>query len=130
MQYNLQVFYEDTDAGGIVYHANYFKFIERARSLVLSNNGIDQLELLEKDKLAFVVVNISGNYYKPAKLGDSLIVQTRLQKLGKFSINLEQEIFNGSASVFLGKVRLACVNIDSKKPVEIPEKIKQVFKKY
>ena len=91
--YFIRVYYEDTDAGGIVYYANYLKFIERARTESLRDIGLIQCDILDQFKLIFVVRNIFAEYIKPAKLDDLLKVKTNFKRFGIVSINLEQEIF-------------------------------------
>ena len=80
-QYNCEVFYEDTDMGGRVYHANYFKFIERARSKLIESISIDQRALLLEEKKFFVVKNITADYQLPAYFGDNLVICTSLVEL-------------------------------------------------
>ena len=91
--YFIRVYYEDTDAGGIVYYANYFKFIERARTEALRDIGLIQSEIVDQFKLIFVVRNICAEFIRPAKLDDLLEIKTNLKKSGMVSIGLVQEIF-------------------------------------
>lgn len=84
----IRIYYEDTDAGGIVYHSNYIKFCERARSEFCFTNGVK----FSKDR-RFVVTKIVANYIKPAVLGDTIDVKTKVNKIGKASMILDQEIF-------------------------------------
>ena len=113
-RYNCEVFYEDTDMGGRVYHANYLKFIERARSKFIEFLGIDQRELLSEEKKFFVVKNIMANYLLPAHFGDKLIVCTSLIVLKKASISLKQEILKENKKIFDSNVRLALLNCSGK----------------
>ncbi|MDB2638331.1 YbgC/FadM family acyl-CoA thioesterase [Alphaproteobacteria bacterium] len=92
--YPLRVQYEDTDAGGIVYHAQYLAFAERARSAWLRCLGIDQPAMLADDGLAFVVRRIEVDFHLPASLGDVLDVESALLRLGGASLKLEQKIIN------------------------------------
>ena len=91
--YKLRVYYEDTDAQGVVYYANYLKFIERARTEFLRSIGYQQEKLLNEG-LIFVVNGIQMSFRKPAKLDDSLKIKTRLIKLGKASFHFDQEVFS------------------------------------
>ena len=88
-----RVYYEDTDSGGIVYHANYFKYIERARTESLRSLGLFQSKIKDQFKLTFVVKNIFAEFIKPAKLDDFLEIKSNFIKFGMVSIKLEQEIF-------------------------------------
>ena len=91
--YKLRVYYEDTDAQGVVYYANYLKFIERARTEYLRSIGYQQEKLLNEG-LIFVVNGIQMSFIKPANLDDSLKIKTRLIKLGKASFHFDQEVFS------------------------------------
>ena len=100
-QYNCEVFYEDTDMGGRVYHANYLKFIERARSKFIQSLHIDQRALLLAENKFFVVKNITADYLFPAYFGDKLEIHTTLIELKKASMILKQEILKDSKKIFL-----------------------------
>ena len=119
----LRVYYEDTDAQGVVYYANYLKFIERARTEYLRTIGYQQEKLLNEG-LIFVVNEIKMSFKKPAKLDDNLEIKTRLIKLGKASFNFDQEIFSEDNFLLCkGLVRCACLNSRSFKPEALPEKL-------
>lgn len=90
---NIKVYYEDTDCGGIVYHANYLKFCERARTDWLRNAGVRQYDLLKEHK-GFVIANMKGKFIKSAKLDDTLRVTCVPIKLRHVAINFEQKVFN------------------------------------
>ncbi|WP_419799199.1 MAG: tol-pal system-associated acyl-CoA thioesterase [Terasakiella sp.] len=124
----IRVYYEDTDAGEIVYYANYLKFAERARTEFLRYFNIHQSELLEKDRIAFAVRRAEADYRKPAKLDDFLEVHTRLVKLGGASLEMEQVLKRGEDTLVHVKVRIACIHLEGR-PVPIPHDIKQVFMK-
>ena len=127
--YFFRVYYEDTDAGGIVYYANYLKFIERARSDSLRNVGLIQSEILDQFNLIFVVSNICAEFIKPAKLDDLLEVKTNLKRLGMVSIELAHEIFLSENKIFKAEVKLGIVDITGKPkklPVELKEKIENL----
>ncbi len=113
-QYNCEVFYEDTDVSGRVYHANYLKFTERARSKFIESLEIDQRELLLKEKKFFVVKSISAEYLLPAYFGDKLVIFTTLIKLKKASMILKQEILKDNEKIFVCDVRLALLNSSGK----------------
>ncbi len=121
----LRVYYEDTDAGGIVYYANYLKYMERGRSDMLRELGIDQGEMLKfkaAGDVKFVVVRSEVDYIKPAVLDDEITVHTRLEKLGRASLIMAQEIRRAGDILAKGKIRAAVLN-ENNKPVRLPEKI-------
>jgi len=124
----IRIYYEDTDAGEIVYYANYLKFAERARTEFLRYFDIRQSELLERDRIAFAVRRAEADYRKPAKLDDLLEVHTRLVKLGGASLEMEQELKRGQETLVQVKVRIACIHLEGR-PVPIPAPIRQTFKK-
>ena len=109
-QYNCEVFYEDTDMGGRVYHANYLKFVERARSKFIESLNIDQRVLLLEEKKFFVVKNIIADYLLPAYFGDKLEIHTTLIELKRASMTLKQEILANNIKIFDCDVRLALLN--------------------
>ena len=109
-QYTCEVFYEDTDMGGRVYHANYLKFIERARSKLIETLNVDQRVLLLEEKKFFIVKNIVADYLLPAYFGDKLLICTTLIELKKASMILKQEILRDDQKLFKCDVRLAMLN--------------------
>ena len=113
-QYNCEVFYEDTDMGGRVYHANYLKFIERARSKLIESLNVDQRLLLLEEKKFFIVKNIVADYLLPAYFGDKLLVCTNLVELKRASMVLKQEIMRDDQKLFKCNVRLAMLNSTGK----------------
>ncbi|MFL2800202.1 MAG: YbgC/FadM family acyl-CoA thioesterase [Paracoccaceae bacterium] len=113
-QYNCEVFYEDTDMGGRVYHANYLKFIERARSKFIESLNVDQRVLLLEEKKIFIVKNIVADYLLPAHFGDRLEIYTTLIELKRASMILKQEILRDNKKIFKGNVRLALLNSSGK----------------
>ena len=125
--YFIRVYYEDTDAGGIVYYANYLKFIERARTEALRDIGLIQSEIVDQFKLIFVVRNIFAEFIKPAKLDDLLEVKTNFKRFGIVSINLEHEIFLNDHKLFRAEVKLGIVDITGK-PRKLPVKLKEKMK--
>ena len=113
-QYDCEVFYEDTDMGGRVYHANYLKFIERARSKLIDSLNVDQRLLLLEEKKFFIVKNILADYLLPAYFGDKLVVRTNLVELKRASMILKQEIMRDDQKLFKCNVRLAMLNCTGK----------------
>ena len=118
--YKLRVYYEDTDAQGVVYYANYLKFIERARTNLIQELGYSLKLISEKYDCHFVVKNIECNYIQSAKLEDELSIQTKFLKIKKASFELEQIIYREGKAIFESAVLM--VNINSKgKPLKIPD---------
>ena len=126
-EWNARVYFEDTDSGGVVYHANYLKFMERARTEWLRNLGLNQIELKQKDKVIFVVRKIDIQYKIPARFNDELLIQTDCVKTTDYSIILKQNILRGKQIITEGNVEIVCVNSDLFKPVRIPKMAKQLM---
>ena len=119
-KFKTKVYYEDTDSGGVVYYANYLKFIERARTNLIQELGYSLKLISEKYDCHFVVKNIECNYIQSAKLEDELSIQTKFLKIKKASFELEQIIYREGKAIFESKVLM--VNINSKgKPLKIPD---------
>ena len=121
--YPVRVFWEDTDAGGVVYHSNYLKFMERARSEMIREAGISQTAMAEECGAVIVVAGLSIDYRRPARLEDELTVRTRLVSLRRASCELAQDIYRGDELLTTGRVRAACVNPETHRPVPFPEKL-------
>ena len=120
----IRVYYEDTDAGGIVYHSNYIKYCERARSEMFFDEGV----VLGENDAHYVVKKIEANFIKPAKLGDLLDVKTKVLEIKNASLYVEQDIFRDELKLFSAKILLAYVK--NGKPAKIGEKDKALFVKY
>ena len=128
--FECEVYYEDTDMGGRVYYANYLKFVERARSKLLANIGIDQKNLLEKDGLYFIVKKISAEYLSPSFFGDKLLVKTHMLDIKKATLILGQKILRKDKTLFDCEVKIALLNSRgkvTKLPNEIVNKMKLFF---
>lgn len=117
--HKVKIYYEDTDAGGVVYYANYLKYLERARTELLAERGIDVAEYHNKGFL-FAVVNVDVQYKKPAVLGDVIDVTTEVTDVTNVTISIGHRIFRGSTLLVEATVRLACINKDGK-PRRLPE---------
>lgn len=126
----IRVYYEDTDAGGFVYYANYLKFIERGRTELLRSAGFENKSLLDNQGIAFVVRHITADYLKPAWLDDLLNVETVVTKVKNASIMLNQTIRREEEVIFTAKVTLACIELKERIPVRLPEDVRQGFEKY
>lgn len=117
----VRVYYEDTDAGGIVYYANYLKFAERARTEMLRAHGIENADLMEKQRIAFAVRECHADYRKPARLDDLLEVRTRVTELAGASLRVVQDICRQGEALVTVSVRLACMNVDNGAPKRLPD---------
>jgi len=127
--YPLRIYYEDTDAGGIVYYANYLKFFERARTEWLRELGITQSYFLEQ-KLGFVVRKVEMDNLASAKLDDLLNVSSTIYDLKRASLIFHQKITNQAQQVLCTvKIQIACVDFNKSKPCAIPEPILGAFKR-
>ncbi|VXB75408.1 acyl-CoA thioesterase [Pseudomonas sp. 8AS] len=123
-----RVYYEDTDAGGIVYYVNYLKFMERARTERLRELGFAQSSLVAED-LLFVVHSAEARYHAPAKLDDELLVTADVIELNRASLRFRQQVRRVTDEVLLceGQFVVACVRADSLKPRAIPEVLRAAF---
>lgn len=120
----VRIYYEDTDAGGIVYYANYLKFAERARSEYIRALGVRQQDALEgEDKFGFVVRHCEIDYQAPAVLDDELVVSCRVTELGGASCTMHQEITRGDQLLVTLDVKAVYVSLRTKKPARIPKEL-------
>lgn len=127
----VRVYYEDTDAGGIVYYANYLKFSERARTEALRLAGFDQSELMAKHNIRFVVRRVAVDFLKPAKLDDLLTIKTTLTDMSKVSFEMEQNIHRGNETLVKLSVKLAVIKANGKiarLPDAVEKAMMKVFK--
>ena len=119
----VRVYYEDTDAGGIVYYGNYLKFMERARTEWLRGHGIDVAELADTERLMFTVRAITLDFLKAARLSDNLDVSVAIVRIRKLSVELDQAIVRAGDVLCTGQVRLACVDVETLKPKALPKSL-------
>lgn len=121
----VRIYYEDTDSGGVVYYANYLKFMERARSEWLRSLGFEQDELIEKEAVLFAVRTVQADYLAPARFNDLLDVTARIKKQNKVSLSFEQRITRSSDDKLLckGEIKIVCLDTETMSPTRIPEKI-------
>lgn len=122
-----RVYFEDTDSGGVVYHANYLKYMERARTEWLRSLGIDQSQLKNERNIMFVVHKMNIKFRKPARFNDELLIKTRCIKVKSCSLILDQLIENSNISLIEAKVEIACIDEIFFKPTLIPKKIKELM---
>jgi len=125
-EYKFKIYYEDTDSGGVVYYANYLKFIERARSEIIKSLGFSNTNLREKFNLFFIVKYCNINYKKPAILEDELIVFTSVVSLSKTSLVMKQDIKRHDDLVAEAEICIVAVDMKGK-PTKIPEELKKLF---
>jgi acyl-CoA thioester hydrolase len=118
-----RVYWEDTDAGGIVYYANYLKFFERARTEWLRSLGIQQQQMRERDGTMFIVSQTALRYHRPARLDDLLEVTVAVRHAARASLQLEQQALRGTELLADGTIRIACVDAPTLKLRRIPEQI-------
>ena len=123
----LRVYWEDTDAGGVVFYANYLKFFERARTEWLRHLGVGQQALLERTGALFVVTDTQVSYRAPARLDDLLEVSVALQRLGSASMTLAQQAWRGQTLVAEGEIRIGCVDQGTFRPRRIPIELTQTL---
>ncbi|MGC6406442.1 tol-pal system-associated acyl-CoA thioesterase [Bisgaard Taxon 45] len=123
----IRVYYEDTDAGGVVYHARYLHFFERARTEYLRCVGFSQHTLLNEQQLAFVVKTMNIDYRYPAKLDNLLIVETLVTELKGASIFFTQRLKKEEQILCEATVKVACVDLGKMKPIAIPAEMKAVL---
>ena len=123
-RYAVRVYYEDTDAGGVVYHANYLRFAERARTEALRDAGVAHAEMASQHGLIFMVRRMKVDYLAPARLDDSLLVVTRLLALRAASVELRQSIFRSGEErpLVVLEALLACVRVADQRPGRVPER--------
>lgn len=115
-----RVYYEDTDLAGIVYYANYLKFIERARTEALNALGVDQMALRAETGIVFAVRRLEADYLAPARFQDQLRVTTTVLGLGGARIELAQDVWRGEIRLFQARVLLVCLGADGR-PARLPD---------
>ncbi len=123
----VRVYFEDTDAGGIVYHANYLRFAERARTEWMRELGYDHRRLAGEHRLLFAVARAELDFVRPARLDDLLVVRTRAVRAGGARLELEQLIHHDASEVARARVTLALVDAATLRPKRLPEALRQQF---
>lgn len=117
----VRVYYEDTDAGGVVYYANYLKFFERCRSEWMRAAGHDQSALASEAGIGFVARKASCEYLRPARLDDQLTIGLEVEKLTRVRVVFRQHVRRGDDELVTGTVEIACVDMATMKPAPIPD---------
>ncbi len=126
-EWPITVYYEDTDAGGVVYHSNYLKFFERARTELLRSVGVSQQTLLEQN-IGFVVRHMDIDFLQGARLDDHLVVKSSIAEIKKVSLTFCQEIVNPAGkSLCKSMVKVACIDNEKMRPIAIPQSIVMEF---
>lgn len=121
----VRVYFQDTDAGGVVYHANYVNFMERARTEWLRSFGYSNAGMMKELGMMFVVRSIKLDYLKPALLDDMLTVTARIKELGRSRVTLLQTVARGEELLTEGEIHLVCVAADKFKPVSVPDVLRK-----
>lgn len=129
-RFSYRVYWEDTDAGGVVYHARYLHFLERARSDWLASLGISQTDLRRDTGLIFAVTRMEIDFRKPARLEDELAVSVRVQNVGRARMDFTQQIHRGDELLIEATVRAACLDAERFAPARIPEQIQENLRTY
>ena len=124
--HKVKVYYEDTDAGGVVYYSNYLKFLERARTEMINTIGLSNKKLLEEHKTLIIVKNCQIEYKKPAKLEDKLQIYSSIESYKKASFTMNQKIMKDKDIVLKSKIHLVTVSPQGK-PIKIPDILKKIF---
>jgi acyl-CoA thioester hydrolase len=120
----VRVYYQDTDAGGVVFHATYLDFFERARTEWLRHLGFDIRRLAEADGILFIVRELRVAYARPAQLDDLLTVTVAVQHLGRAQFTLAQQVLRGEELLANASINLACITVGSLKPARVPEALR------
>ena len=121
----VRVYYEDTDAGGVVYYANYLKFFERCRTEWMRSLGHDQSQLARDHAILFVVKSVNAEYLRPARLDDTLTVGLKVEKLGRAQVVFRQHVRRGEEELVSGTVQIVCVDAEQMKATPIPDWLRQ-----
>ena len=121
----IRVYYEDTDAGGVVFYANYLKFFERARTEMLRSFGFEQDQLMADEKVIFVVRSVQVDYLKPARFNEQIVASAKIIENKKTSLIFEQVITRQQDVLCRGIIRIACLDAETMKPKLIPVAISE-----
>jgi len=126
---DIRVYYEDTDAAGVVFYANYLKFFERGRTEWLRRLGVNQSELAAQHQRMFVVKRVQTHYIKPARFDDLLTIQSRITRLGRASIEFAQTATTQGETLCESTVEVVCVDTDSFRPAGLPSFLRTLLQK-
>jgi acyl-CoA thioester hydrolase len=123
----VRVYYEDTDVGGVVYYANYLKYMERARTEWLRSLGFDMSAMAREHLCHFVAQRAEVDYLAPARLDDELVATVTIARHGHARLVLEQDVLKDGARLAAGKVTLACITTDTWQPTPMPAPLKRIL---
>jgi tol-pal system-associated acyl-CoA thioesterase len=124
----VRVYYQDTDAGGVVFHAQYLAFMERARTELLNALGLDLAQLADVGRVLFLVYELRCRYHAPARLNDMLSVSAEVVKMGRASLVFRHRVERGAELLVEADVTLALVDRDRMRPARMPQELQQAFK--
>ncbi|MGN6581298.1 MAG: tol-pal system-associated acyl-CoA thioesterase [Bordetella sp.] len=122
--FDIRVYYEDTDAGGVVFYANYLKFFERARTEWLRALGFGQSEMADRLQRIFVVAGLDMDYRKPARLDDKLTIRSRVTRMGRASVHFAQRAERQGELIAEGNIQVCCVDTIHMRPAELPPSVR------
>lgn len=124
----VRVYFQDTDAGGVVYHASYVNFMERSRTEWLRTFGYSNAGLMKELGVVFVVRSLKLDYLRPALLDDLVAVTSQIKDIGRSRLNIHQTVTRGDEVLVEGEVHLVCVNVETFKPVSVPDVLRNQWK--
>ncbi len=124
----VRVYYQDTDAGGVVFHAQYLAFMERARTELLNEAGLDLARIAEERRVLFLVYELKARYHQPGRLNDLLTVSAEVAKMGRASLVFHQRVERASVLLVEADITVALVGRDTMKPARMPEELEQAFR--
>ncbi len=124
----VRVYYQDTDAGGVVFHAQYLAFMERARTELLNAARIDLAKLAAEERILFLVYDLNARYHQPARLNDLLNVTAEVAKMGRASLVFHQRVERGPQLLVEANVTVALVDRDRMRPARMPKELEQALK--
>ena len=127
MKIPVRVYYQDTDAGGVVFHAQYLAFMERARTELLNAAGLDLARLAEEQRVLFLVHEISARFHAPARLNDLVSVSAEVVKMGRASLVFRHRVERGAELLVEADVTLALVDRDRMRPARMPQELEQAL---
>ncbi len=123
----VRIYFQDTDAGGVTYHANYVNFMERARTEWLRDMGYSHMDMMKNLGVMFVVRSIKLDYLRPAQLDDLLTVTAQIKEVGRSRVTLEQTVLRDGELLTEGEVHLVCVDVKTFKPVSVPDVLRKLW---
>lgn len=124
----IRVYFQDTDAGGVVYHGSYLNYMERSRTEWMRSFGSDCAGLITELGMGFVVRSVKLDYLKPALLDDLLDVSTQILGLGRSRVTLRQTVFRGEDTLVDAELNMVCVTLENFKPVSVPDELREQWK--